>query len=675
MVDGRTRTGKVVNRLKQGNASIRAPVEQRTPIASDMYLPNHSGISSHPEFKSATQKVCLIADNYGSIQDAIDALPETGGCVKLSNKTYEIDSAIVISNSYVNLEGAGKSSIIKVANGANCNAIEITAADIYYCNLRDFTIDGNKANNTGGVGVYISTAETTADEPYFIIENLWIHDMDSHGIEVTNDPQEIWFSQIRIRDCGGNGFELDGFDHKLNQCVVSECDGEGFNFPSTASNIKLVNCKAYNNDNGFKIVGNGHFYFTQCQAQEAQNRGFDFQTGTGSEKVIILNGCVSDGNYLSGTGGNGEGVYINNRNNVQIIGGEFGKTGGAGNQTYGIRIEGTSTDCLVNGAEFRTNVTSNYTDNSSGTNMVLANQGYTDDNLGDHTLSVETLKTDELVGKDSNNIYLKEGGTTENGGFITTGGSQTAVLHSDTANYLSGLRTQDNYLSLTVGAGIGVTNTLSMTGTATTLSDPTTFEDDVTCEADLSVEGDVIIGTTGQKTILSQGSFLGDWFNINVDEDGDSSGWFSITTGDNTIFAATNSTWQIQTANVNNTYPEFKTVVGDTTIGSGQTLFNVNIQGLDSGLRTGATIQAVTTAGWGSNTNQAPTRIRFACQDNTTTNRLTTYPLQLEYNAIGFMNTTPVTLQTVTGSTAGNAALQNLLTAMANYGLIVDSTT
>jgi len=42
---------------------------------------------------------------------------------------------------------------------------------------------------------------------------------------------------------------------------------------------------------------------------------------------------------------------------------------------------------------------------------------------------------------------------------------------------------------------------------------------------------------------------------------------------------------------------------------------------------------------------------------------------------IGFNNTTPIAEPTVTGSRGGNAALASLLTALANYGLITNSTT
>lgn len=42
--------------------------------------------------------------------------------------------------------------------------------------------------------------------------------------------------------------------------------------------------------------------------------------------------------------------------------------------------------------------------------------------------------------------------------------------------------------------------------------------------------------------------------------------------------------------------------------------------------------------------------------------------------SVGFNGTSPITKPTVSGSRGGNAALASLLTALANYGLITDST-
>ncbi|OFV99015.1 MAG: hypothetical protein A3H28_07995 [Acidobacteria bacterium RIFCSPLOWO2_02_FULL_61_28] len=48
--------------------------------------------------------------------------------------------------------------------------------------------------------------------------------------------------------------------------------------------------------------------------------------------------------------------------------------------------------------------------------------------------------------------------------------------------------------------------------------------------------------------------------------------------------------------------------------------------------------------------------------------------LEIDATNLGFYGTTPVAQQTVTGSKGGNVALANLLTALANLGLIVDGT-
>jgi hypothetical protein len=42
---------------------------------------------------------------------------------------------------------------------------------------------------------------------------------------------------------------------------------------------------------------------------------------------------------------------------------------------------------------------------------------------------------------------------------------------------------------------------------------------------------------------------------------------------------------------------------------------------------------------------------------------------------LAFMNAPQIEQPTITGSRGGNAALENLLIALQNYGLIVDSTT
>jgi hypothetical protein len=60
--------------------------------------------------------------------------------------------------------------------------------------------------------------------------------------------------------------------------------------------------------------------------------------------------------------------------------------------------------------------------------------------------------------------------------------------------------------------------------------------------------------------------------------------------------------------------------------------------------------------------------------NNTEVLRITSNALRVVATSLGFYNTAPATVQTPTGSRAGNAALASLLTALATTGLIIDGT-
>ena len=65
--------------------------------------------------------------------------------------------------------------------------------------------------------------------------------------------------------------------------------------------------------------------------------------------------------------------------------------------------------------------------------------------------------------------------------------------------------------------------------------------------------------------------------------------------------------------------------------------------------------------------------ISIAGTVTTLANAIVSGPLQVNGNT-GFNGTTPIAKPTVTGSKGGNAALGSLMTALANYGLVTDST-
>ena len=73
-------------------------------------------------------RAAIEAINYPSLQAAIDALPQTGGIVRLPAGTFEIQEPLRIKQEDVLLQGAGTATHIKNANADGKPAIEIAPA-------------------------------------------------------------------------------------------------------------------------------------------------------------------------------------------------------------------------------------------------------------------------------------------------------------------------------------------------------------------------------------------------------------------------------------------------------------------------------------------------------------------------------------------------------------------
>lgn len=96
-------------------------------------------------------------------------------------------------------------------------------------------------------------------------------------------------------------------------------------------------------------------------------------------------------------------------------------------------------------------------------------------------------------------------------------------------------------------------------------------------------------------------------------------------------------------------------------------------EGFDVGYE--ATSDEFRISSWNLLNHSPGTYIRITHSSTTPANATTTVETSLRINQkVGFNNTAPIAKPTVTGSRGSNAALASLLTALASYGLITDST-
>ena len=217
-------------------------------------------------------------DDAKAIQEAIDAANTAGGGVVLVPAgIYIVGTTLVIENN-ITVAGQGEASVIKLKDGANVDVLttarygkgDVTAGARDFL-LRDFAIDGNKANQTGKGAVLI-------DGLSYKIENVHIHDTYGvvQAIMTRTDPEEnmeAFVSDLRVFNCGG-AFEWYGpHDSNLVNVLVRRA---GLGACIIASAISSwTNCHTYGNTDYGIVAESGNF--VNCQAE-----------GTKKAKVLLI---------------------------------------------------------------------------------------------------------------------------------------------------------------------------------------------------------------------------------------------------------------------------------------------------------------------------------------------------------------------------------------------------
>jgi hypothetical protein len=246
-----------------------------------------------------------VTEDTAAIQAAIDAA--AGGVVQLGAKTYLVGQLILKNR--VTLAGRGmRSTTLKAKNGLNDNVIENylspdqIVANAMFTTVRDLRIDGNKANQTAGSGIYFNTnpglgAKATNDDdwnPHHLVQNVWffyckdcVFTADGRG-----DHRLI---NCYADFCGSHGFNPCS-DSFLALCDAGNCGGDGFLLDSAS--VRCVGCKAYYSaGHGFHLTTRG-IVLAGCEAQDNDKNGFCLNSAMNS----VLQSCIADSNSRDGSG-------------------------------------------------------------------------------------------------------------------------------------------------------------------------------------------------------------------------------------------------------------------------------------------------------------------------------------------------------------------------------------
>ena len=310
---------------------------------------------------SSTSKHMLTADYYCSgtndqtvINNAISALPSTGGKIVLLEGTYNIGGTITINKSNVTIQGLGHNVILKTATSTTAlkmfgisNATGLIISDI----VIDY------ANNTSAdcIAIQLYSSDNV------IIEHINILNNKGNGIEWFNCNytrfSDILFINVRqcIWDRGRNHSSI------IDKWIVDTVTN-GITLDSSSTLNKIVDCIVRSaTDNGIK--------------SDAAYTMINDNIVYGCSNGITVNGncsTVADNNVRdSDIGISVNGKYVNVSGNTAIRADDSGNVSSYSSSQYTISMGSSSANCLVIG-----NIISgkNYTNNGASTNTFANNK-------------------------------------------------------------------------------------------------------------------------------------------------------------------------------------------------------------------------------------------------------------------------------------------------------------
>ena len=310
----------------------------------------------------STSKHNITADYYCGgtndqtiIQQAIDALPSTGGKIVLLEGTYNISGTITIYNKQnVTLQGLGRNVIFSaVTSTSDLCMIKVRSTTGF--NIFDIDIDYTNNTSAGGTAIQLYTAN------HAVIERVNIQNSKGNGIEWYNSNYTRFsdISFINVRQCV---WDRESNHSSIFSRIVIDTATNGIVLASSSTLNKICDCIVRTaTDNGIKSDA----------AYTMINDNIVYGCGVG----ITANGNCST---VSGNNArdNDTGISVNGKM-VNVSGNTALRADGSGNVSsysssqYTILMGSSSANCLVIG-----NIISgkNYTNNGASTNTFANNK-------------------------------------------------------------------------------------------------------------------------------------------------------------------------------------------------------------------------------------------------------------------------------------------------------------
>lgn len=227
------------------------------------------------------------------INNAITALPATGGEIVILDGTYNITATIDVTKDNVSIKGNGNATILKRGWNATGSPSSVNSPIIFCgrnnCLISNLAIDGNK-------GIYTASSNTniSIEGSNNILTNISANNCASNSVRVSGDFNKITCNKV-IGNSNNSGIYLAG---DFNIVFGNEC----------RDNFYQINLNGANNN---IITSNICIRGTGLPSDYGSSYGtINLFESTNNYNLIAMNNCMGKAVTIGGGTGN---TLVNNK--------------------------------------------------------------------------------------------------------------------------------------------------------------------------------------------------------------------------------------------------------------------------------------------------------------------------------------------------------------------------
>lgn len=285
---------------------------------------------------------------FTDIQQAIDALPASGGVVYIKEGTYVLTDKITVLKSNVTIRGAGRSTIIQGIDDVNQKVFVLGSASVPVVRI---TIDNCQITGNSGFGISLIKGSSC------IFQNCHLISLRTYGIYADDNSSGLMIFNCHFHTMN-YGVDIHANSATIIGCVFNECNYAAIR--AFASHYTVISGNTIWNDTAL-VSGDGIRVVYSDWVSVVGNSMYS-KTGSGISLVESDNDVVTGNTaFYSAV----DGILVDDSNFCTITANNF-----TGNTNYGINLSNSTSDNnVVTGNVCRLNVAGQINDGGTGTQI------------------------------------------------------------------------------------------------------------------------------------------------------------------------------------------------------------------------------------------------------------------------------------------------------------------